>query len=113
MGPHLKTLDDCTPAQIRVVCEQLLYTMDQNQRHSFALAMPGLYQKLFGVIPMGVQHMLARDIICDMETEIENYRGMISKLNDQLAAAVGLPEQSSASGPEQLKSAEQQTFTRE
>lgn len=44
---HKPELDNMTPAQIRVVCEQLLYTMDYEQRHKFMGTFPGLYLMLY------------------------------------------------------------------
>lgn len=44
---HKPELDQLSPAQIRVVCEQLLYTMDHNQRSKFMVTFPGLYILIF------------------------------------------------------------------
>ena len=44
---HKPELDKMSPAQIRVVCEQLLYTMDTDQRHKFMATFPGLYCLIF------------------------------------------------------------------
>lgn len=45
MNAHKPELDELTPAEIRVICEQLLYTMDIEQRIKFKAAYPGLYEK--------------------------------------------------------------------
>lgn len=47
MSAHKPELDQFTPAEIRVVCEQLLYTMDSEQRKKFMQKYPGLYLKLY------------------------------------------------------------------
>lgn len=47
MSGHQPELDNFTPAQIRVVCEQLLFTMDYAQREKFMATFPGLYVKLY------------------------------------------------------------------
>jgi hypothetical protein len=47
MSAHKPELDQFTPAEIRVVCEQLLYTMDSEQRVKFMQTHPGLYLKLY------------------------------------------------------------------
>lgn len=44
---HKPELDQLSPAQIRVVCEQLLYTMDHEQRSKFMATFPGLYLLIF------------------------------------------------------------------
>lgn len=44
---HRPSLDHMTPAQIRVVCEELLYTMEQEQRVAFMKTFPGLYALVF------------------------------------------------------------------
>jgi hypothetical protein len=43
---HKPALDKMSPAQIRVVCEHLLYTMETKQRESLMKAFPGLYLML-------------------------------------------------------------------
>jgi hypothetical protein len=45
ISAHKPQLDEMTPAEIRVVCEQLLFTMDIEQRTKFREAYPGLYEK--------------------------------------------------------------------
>ena len=62
IGPHKPELDELTPAQIRVVCEQLLYTMDSTQRFKFATELPGLYKKLYGSIPSTMVQQTANQI---------------------------------------------------
>lgn len=44
---HKPELDRMSPAQIRVVCEQLLYTMAPEQRGKLMQAFPGLYLMMF------------------------------------------------------------------
>lgn len=44
---HKKSLDDLSPAQIRVVCEHLLYTMKTDQRRDLMATFPGLYLLIF------------------------------------------------------------------
>lgn len=44
---HRPEMDYLTPAQTRVVCEQLLYTMDIEQRGKFKATFPGLYRLLY------------------------------------------------------------------
>jgi hypothetical protein len=44
---HHPELDSMSPAQIRVVCEHLLYTMEISQRRKLMAAFPGLYKNLF------------------------------------------------------------------
>lgn len=44
---HKPELDNMSPAQIRVVCEQLLNTMDTDQRGKLMQAFPGLYLQLY------------------------------------------------------------------
>ena len=46
MNAHKPQLDQMTPTEIRVICEQLLYTMDIEQRTKLKNTYPGLYQKL-------------------------------------------------------------------
>jgi hypothetical protein len=46
MSAHKPELDDLTPAETRVVCEQLLYTMDSVQRVRLRRMYPGLYAKI-------------------------------------------------------------------
>jgi len=46
MSAHKPQLDEMTPAEIRVVCEQLLYTMDSDQRVKLRRMYPGLYAKI-------------------------------------------------------------------
>lgn len=46
MSAHRPELDQFTPAEIRVVCEHLLYTMNSEQRAKFMQTHPGLYLKL-------------------------------------------------------------------
>jgi hypothetical protein len=47
MNAHKPQLDQMTPAEIRVICEYLLYTMDIEQRTKLKNTYPGLYQKLY------------------------------------------------------------------
>jgi hypothetical protein len=44
---HKPELDQLSPAQIRVVCEQLLYTMDADQRGKLMETFPGLYLLIY------------------------------------------------------------------
>lgn len=44
---HKKELDDFTPAEMRVVTELLLHTMDYVQRMKFMQRLPGLYVKIY------------------------------------------------------------------
>jgi len=44
---HKPEMDQLSPAQIRVVCEQLLYTMDTEQRRKLMGTFPGLYLMLY------------------------------------------------------------------
>jgi len=44
---HHPAMDSMSPAQIRVVCEHLLYTMEIGQRRKLMAAFPGLYKTLF------------------------------------------------------------------
>lgn len=44
VNAHKPSLDNLTPAQIRVVAEQLLYTMDHVQRLKFKSSFPGIYR---------------------------------------------------------------------
>jgi len=46
MSTHKPALDELTPAEIRVVCEQLLYTMPVEQRVKLRETYPGLYAKV-------------------------------------------------------------------
>ena len=46
VNAHKPQLDEMTPAEIRVICEQLLYTMDIEQRIKFRETYPGLYAKI-------------------------------------------------------------------
>jgi len=46
VNAHKPQLDEMTPAEIRVICEQLLYTMDIEQRIKFLETYPGLYAKI-------------------------------------------------------------------
>ena len=50
-GPHKPELDDMTPAQIRVLCEELLYTMDCTQRIKVAKVIPGIYKMVYVKLP--------------------------------------------------------------
>lgn len=46
-GAHKPELDKLSPAQIRVVCEQLLYTMKTDERRNLMATFPGLYVLIF------------------------------------------------------------------
>ena len=46
MSIHKAELDNLTPAEIRVVCERLLATMDFEQRCQLREYIPGLYAKI-------------------------------------------------------------------
>ena len=54
-GAHKPELDNLTPAQTRVLCEELFYTMDCEQRFKIAVKLPGLYQMVFGDLPDSVK----------------------------------------------------------
>lgn len=45
---HQPQLDEFTPAEIRVLCEELLYTMEIEQRQKIMARHPGLYVRLYG-----------------------------------------------------------------
>lgn len=65
MSAHKPELDNMTPAQIRVLCEELLYTMDIDQREKIALKLPGLYKMVYGTLPQGVIEQLAIKLAAD------------------------------------------------
>jgi hypothetical protein len=44
---HRPTLDNMSPAQIRVVLERLLNTMQIEQRRDFMATLPGLYRMVY------------------------------------------------------------------
>lgn len=44
---HHPELDEFTPAQVRVLAEALLYTMDIEQRRKLMRRLPGIYLMLF------------------------------------------------------------------
>jgi len=44
---HKPELDELTPAEMRVIAEYLLYTMEIPQRRKFSLEYPGLYKKVY------------------------------------------------------------------
>lgn len=44
---HKKSLDNMTPAQIRVILEHLLYTMPIEQRRDLMETFPGLYKMIY------------------------------------------------------------------
>ena len=44
---HRPTLDNLSPAQMRVVLEELLFTMETKQREDFMGTFPGLYKMIF------------------------------------------------------------------
>lgn len=50
-GAHKPELDNMTPAMIRVLCEELLYTMDCDQRWKIAKKIPGIYKMVYGSLP--------------------------------------------------------------
>lgn len=47
MSSHNPNIDKMTPAEIRVLAEYLLYTMDYEQRTKLMKEHPGLYGKIF------------------------------------------------------------------
>jgi len=47
MSAHKPEMDKMTPAQIRALCEELLYTMDIEQREKIKATLPGLYAMVF------------------------------------------------------------------
>jgi len=47
MSRHKPQLDDFTPAEIRVLAEQLLHTMDMETRGMLMEAYPSLYVRLY------------------------------------------------------------------
>jgi hypothetical protein len=47
MSAHKPQLDEMTPAQIRVLCEELLYTMDAEQRLKVKAKLPGIYAMVY------------------------------------------------------------------
>lgn len=47
IGAHKPELDNMTPAQIRVLCEELLYTMDAEQRLKVKAKLPGIYGMVY------------------------------------------------------------------
>lgn len=47
VGRHKSALDHLSPAEIRVVCEQLLYTMGPEQRAKLMSTYPGIYCHLY------------------------------------------------------------------
>jgi len=44
---HKPELDNMSPAQIRVLCEELLYTMDTEQRRKIMGRLPGIYHMAY------------------------------------------------------------------
>jgi hypothetical protein len=44
---HHPELDNMSPAQIRVLCEELLYTMDTEQRRKIMGRLPGIYHMAY------------------------------------------------------------------
>jgi hypothetical protein len=58
-GPHKPELDEMSPSQIRVLCEQLLYTMDIEQRIKVSTEIPGIYKMVFGRLPEAVANKMA------------------------------------------------------
>ena len=65
-GAHRPELDDMTPAMIRVLCEELLYTMDSEQRRKIANKIPGIYKMAFGSIPSTMVEMKGNEIAFHM-----------------------------------------------
>lgn len=61
-GAHRPELDNMTPAMIRVLCEELLYTMDYEQRRKIATKLPGIYKMVFGSIPETMVETKAHEI---------------------------------------------------
>lgn len=61
-GAHKPELDNLTTAQIRVLCEELLYTMDYEQRAKISSKFPGLYLMVFDRLPDGVRTQLADEL---------------------------------------------------
>jgi len=57
-GPHKPELDEMSPSQIRVLCEQLLYTMDIEQRIKVSTEIPGIYKMVFGRLPEAVANKM-------------------------------------------------------
>ena len=47
MTKHKPELDSLTPSEIRVVLEQLLWTMEIKQRENLQKAYPGLYKAIY------------------------------------------------------------------
>jgi hypothetical protein len=46
-GPHRPELDDFTPAEMRVLLEQMLYTMEHGQREKLKAAHPAMYERIY------------------------------------------------------------------
>ena len=46
-GPHRPELDEFTPAETRVLLEQMLYTMEQTQRAKLKAAHPAMYERIY------------------------------------------------------------------
>jgi len=47
MTKHKPELDSLTPSEIRVVLEQMLWTMEIKQRENLQKAYPGLYKAIY------------------------------------------------------------------
>ena len=58
---HKAELDDFTPSEIRVLCEELLYTMEIEQRRKIMVRHPGLYMRLYGEDTMDAIMMHMKD----------------------------------------------------
>lgn len=61
-GAHKPELDNMTPAMIRVLCEELLYTMDCDQRQKVAKKIPGIYKMVYGSLPENMVEQTAAQV---------------------------------------------------
>lgn len=71
-GAHKPELDNMTPAMIRVLCEELLYTMDCDQRRKIAKKIPGIYKMVYGSLPDAMVNQTANQIVSHLKKDSVN-----------------------------------------